>query len=64
MKTKWVKPCSLAILGLLLLSCAPAVAPTPTPVPAALTPMPAAPVVTPKPAVEQPRYGGILTSTM
>ncbi|MBI2906687.1 MAG: hypothetical protein HYX92_03405 [Chloroflexi bacterium] len=61
----------LTILGLFVASCAPAVAPTATPKPAAPaptkapaaapTPKPAAPAPTPKPATEQPRYGGTLT---
>ncbi|MBI2906237.1 MAG: hypothetical protein HYX92_01135 [Chloroflexi bacterium] len=58
------------ILGLLLAGCAPAVAPSPTPIaappaktPAAVTPAskPAIPTPVPKPRAEQPRYGGILT---
>lgn len=51
-----------AFVGLLLLSCAPALEPAATPKPAA-TPeaKPAAPTPTPKPAADQPRYGGILT---
>lgn len=78
---------SLAVTGLLLGSCAPAAAPTPTPKPAAPptteapvpaapkeaaptakpaapTAKPAAPSLTPKPAVEQPRYGGIVTRAL
>lgn len=47
----WLILSSLVIAGLLLASCAPAVAPTPKP---------ALPAPTPKPAVEQPRYGGTL----
>ncbi|MBI2910275.1 MAG: ABC transporter substrate-binding protein [Chloroflexi bacterium] len=65
----------LAILGLLLASCAPAVAPSATPKAAAppaaaattaapSAPKPAAPAPSPKPATEQPRYGGILTIGM
>ncbi|MBI2906696.1 MAG: hypothetical protein HYX92_03450 [Chloroflexi bacterium] len=76
--TKWFMAGScFTILGLLLTSCAPAAAPTPTPKPAAPAPAkapaaptakptaptakPAAPAPTPKPAADQPRYGGILT---
>ncbi|MBI2907842.1 MAG: hypothetical protein HYX92_09325 [Chloroflexi bacterium] len=59
----------LTLLGLLATTCAPGAAPTPRPVassPAATattiappTPKPAAAAATPKPAVEQPRYGGV-----
>ncbi|MBI2908424.1 MAG: hypothetical protein HYX92_12325 [Chloroflexi bacterium] len=61
------------ILGLLIASCAPAVAPTPAPkataplpvatptAPAPSRPKPAAPVPTPKPAADQPRQGGTLS---
>lgn len=72
---KWfVMASSLVALGLLLGSCAPAVAPTPKPAAPAPTqppaeapstpkPAPTAPVAlspTPKPAEEKPRYGGTL----
>lgn len=67
----WSLLSALSVLGLLLLSCAPAAAPAPTkpaapPPPTAATPetKPAAPTPTPKPAAEQPRYGGILNTTM
>lgn len=52
-------------LGLLLASCAPA-APLPTAAPLAETPAskPLAASPTPKPATEEPRYGGILNTTM
>ncbi|MBI2910284.1 MAG: ABC transporter substrate-binding protein [Chloroflexi bacterium] len=66
---------SLFVVGLLLASCAPGAAPTPTTKPAPAAPPSAkapvaatpaskstAPAATPKPAAEQPRYGGILTS--
>ncbi|MBI2909001.1 MAG: hypothetical protein HYX92_15265 [Chloroflexi bacterium] len=70
-----IVPSCFTILGLLLASCAPAVAPTPTaksaaPAPArapaaaptaAATAKPAAPAPTPKPAADQPKYGGTLT---
>lgn len=62
----------LAILGLVVTSCAPVAAPSPTPkptaapakveTPAAKPPVaPAAPSPSPKAAAEQPKYGGILT---
>lgn len=57
----------LTVLGLLLASCAPAAAPTPTPkAPLAETPAakPAIPTPTPKPAAVQPKYGGILTTAL
>lgn len=52
--------CCFGILGLLVVSCAPGVAPTPTAKPPAA---PAAPSPTSKPAAEQPKYGGVLTRT-
>lgn len=65
----------LAVLGVLVMSCAPAAAPTPaakqaaTPTKASESASPteaksAAPTPSPKPAADQPRYGGILNSTM
>ncbi|MBI2908209.1 MAG: ABC transporter substrate-binding protein [Chloroflexi bacterium] len=60
----------LVLLGLALASCVPGVAPTPAtkaPPPAkalaAQTTAPAVPTSTPKAAAEQPRYGGILTTS-
>ncbi|MFH1487247.1 MAG: ABC transporter substrate-binding protein [Chloroflexota bacterium] len=61
-RTKWALVSGLIILGMLLASCAPAAAPTPTAKPAAPAPTkPAAPAATPKPAAEQPKLGGTLT---
>ncbi|MBI2907458.1 MAG: ABC transporter substrate-binding protein [Chloroflexi bacterium] len=58
----------LAVLGLLLASCAPAAAPPPTTAPAAAppasTPAPAALSPTPKPAAEQPKRGGVLNRSI
>lgn len=48
-----------AVLALLLASCAPAAAPT-----VIESPKPGVPTPTPKPAVEKPRYGGILTRAL
>ncbi|MBI2908413.1 MAG: hypothetical protein HYX92_12270 [Chloroflexi bacterium] len=72
-RTKWftMSGC-FTIFGLLLASCAPALAPTPTArsaAPPATTgttvatsaPKPAGPTPTVKPATDQPRYGGTLT---
>ncbi|MBI2906025.1 MAG: ABC transporter substrate-binding protein [Chloroflexi bacterium] len=75
---KFLSVSLLTIAGLLLGSCAPAAAPTPTPKaaapPAAVptkapattapapTPTPAAPTASPKAAAETPRYGGVLTT--
>ncbi|MBI2908313.1 MAG: ABC transporter substrate-binding protein [Chloroflexi bacterium] len=76
MSSKFV-PVFLIVMGLILVSCAPAAAPTPTAkpapaapaakptaAPAAATPKPAAPAATPKPAAGQPKYGGVVTRVM
>ncbi|MBI2906199.1 MAG: ABC transporter substrate-binding protein [Chloroflexi bacterium] len=75
-RTSLVIASSLTVLALVLASCAPAAAPAPAPKAAPAAPTaaqpkpaaapeakaaPAAPAATPKPAVEQPKYGGLVT---